>query len=651
MVFRKLFEIGKIGGMVLQNRIVMAPMGTGSMQNPDGGFSERLRDYFKARAKGGVGLIMTGATLMTRVTKAEGRKAGNTLFLDATFIGGASELCDVVHQHGAKICIQLTPGEGRLFSYLGEIPLAPSDDLRGIWNPKIVSRAATKEEIGKIIRDYKYVARLAKMAGFDAIEIRAYGGYFVDQFMSSVWNKRTDEYGGDLDGRLRFLMEAIAAVRSSLGRDYPLIVKFTPAHYMEGGRELDEGIEIAIRLEQAGVDALHVDMGCYEVWYHTIPPVHMPLANQLHLAEAVRKAVNIPVISNGNLGIDPQIAEKALQDEKIDFIALGRPLLADPEWARKVESGRLEEIKPCIGCLRCLKRIFEGKYISCAVNPQTGMEKEYQLTQAEHRKSVLVVGGGPGGMEASTVAALRGHHVTLCEKKDVLGGALRVASVPSFKRRMERLIDYYSCQLLKLGVNIELNREIDPETILKTEVDALIIAVGANLVFPDGLAGLSRDRVHTAESVLLGESDLEQLGKRIAIVGGGETGCEIALYLAERGDDISIFIVEMLDGILSDTFISIKLLLEKKLKENGIQVLCNAKLAGIGEGVLYIEQNDSKREIGADSVILAAGYHGNTHLWDKMKGNIGELYPIGDCNNPRAVMDAIWEGFHAARMI
>lgn len=651
MVFEKLFEPGKIGSMVLKNRIIMAPMGPGSMQNPDGGFSERLKDYYKARAKGGVGLIMTGATLMTRVTEAEARKSGSTLFLDFTYVGGASELCDAVHQHGAKICLQVTPGEGRLFSYLGEIPLAASQGLGGIWNSKIVSRGATTKEIGRIIRDYKYAARLAKIAGFDAIEMRAYGGYFVDQFMTSVWNKRTDEYGGNLDGRLRFLMEAIAAVRSSVGKDYPIIVKFTPAHYMEGGRELEEGLEIAKRLEKAGVDALHVDKGCYEVWYHTIPPVHMPLANQLDLSEAVKRIVNIPVISNGNLGIEPHVAETALKSRRTDFIALGRPLLADPHWVTKVQKGTLDEIKPCIGCMRCLERIFAGKYISCAVNPQTGMEKEYQLKQAEHRKSVLVVGGGPGGLEAATVAALRGHDVTLCEKNDFLGGALRLAAVPSFKERMHRLIDFYSSQLRKLGVNIELNREMDANGILEKKADTVIIAVGATPTIPESVAGIGRGRVYTAEEVLSGKCTPKHLGKRIAIVGGGEVGCETALYLAEQNQNLTILIVEMLKTFLSDTFINVKLLLENKLKDNGIQIRCNAKMVEIDENGLLVEENGVKEEITADSIVLSIGYQSNTALRQKLEGKVPELYSIGDCNAPRAVMDAIWEGFHAARMI
>jgi len=652
MRYKRLFEPRKIGEMVVPNRIVMAPMGPGTMQNPDGGFSQRLRDYYEARARGGVGLIMTGATLMTRVTNCEGRKAGSTLFLDATYVGGASELCDAVHRHGARICVQLTPGEGRLFSYRGEIPVAPSDGLKGVWNPRTLSRAATKEEIERIVRDYGYAARLAKAAGFDAIEIRAYGGYFLDQFMSTLWNQRMDEYGGNLDGRLRLLMQAIESVRRSVGKDFPLIVKFTPAHFLEGGRDLEEGLEIARRLEKAGVDALHVDKGCYEVWFHAIPPVHMPLANQLELVKAVKEVVKIPVIANGNLGIDPEVAERALEAGKTDFIGLGRPLLADPEWPNKVRKGELGNIKPCIGCMwGCLKRIFDGKYVSCAVNPQTGMEREFQIEGAVVRKSVLVVGGGPGGMEAARVAALRGHRVTLCEKNPFLGGALRLASAPSFKKRMGLLTDYYARQLATLGVSVELEREMDVDSIVGAKADAVVVAVGAEPVVPARVPGITGNHVHTAEELLLGKVRAERLGERVVIVGGGEVGCETALHLAEQGGGQSIKIIEMLGQILPEAFISVKLLLERRLEESGIRVLCRTRLVGVDAGRIHVEAEGAEKEIDADSVVLAMGYRSHSALGERLKEKELEVYTVGDCNEPRVIMDAVWEGFHVGRMI
>lgn len=650
--FERLFQPGQIGTMEVKNRIVMAPMGQGAMQNPDGGFSERLRDYYEARAKGGVGLIMTGATLMTRVTNTELRRAGATLFLDSTYVGGASEVCDAVHRYGAKMCLQLTPGEGRLWSYGGEVPVAPTAGLRGVWNPKVVSRAATIEEIEKIVKDYGYVARLAKLAGFDAIEIRAYGGYFTDQFMSAIWNKRTDKYGGDLDSRLRFLMETIAVVRKAVGRDYPIIVKFTPAHYVSGGRELEEGLEIARRLEDAGVDALHVDKGCYEVWYHGMPSMHMPLANQIELAEVVKKVVKIPIIAHGKLGVRPEIAEKVLEEGETDFIALGRSLLADPEWVNKVAEGRLKEIKPCIGCMwGCLKRIFEGKYISCAVNPQTGMEREYQLAPAQHRKSVLVIGAGPGGMEAARVAALRGNTVTLYEKEMVLGGALRLASAPSFKKQIQMLIDYYSYQLPALGVRMQLGKNMDADSILQRKADAVIIAVGASPVVPEQISGITRGNVYTVEDVLLGKIGVMQLGKNVVIVGGGEIGCEIALHLAETGSNLNIAIIEMLEQIMTDSFISVKLLLEQRLKDSGIQTLCNTRLLKVGEMNITIKREGLTTEMPADSVVVAMGYQGNTSLGKELKRKVVELYLIGDGKKPGRVLDAIWDGFHVGRIV
>ncbi|MFC1895825.1 FAD-dependent oxidoreductase [Thermodesulfobacteriota bacterium] len=651
MAFQVLFEPGNIGSMTLRNRIVMAPMGTGAMQNPDGGFSRRLRDYYEARARGGAGLIMTGSTLMTRVTGAEARRAGATLFLDATYVGGASELCDAVHRHGAKMCIQLTPGEGRLFSYGSESPVAPSDGIRGVWNPRTSSRAASREEIGRIVQDYGTTARLAKSAGFDAIELRAYGGYFVDQFMSSLWNSRDDEYGGDLDGRLKFLMEAIAAVRRGVGQEYPLIVKFTPDHFMEGGRQLEEGLEIARKLEEAGVDALHVDKGCYEVWYHAIAPVHMPLANQIDLAEAVKKAVTIPVIANGKLGVEPGVAAKALHQGKADFIALGRSLLADPDWPRKARNGTPSDIKPCIGCNCCLRRIFEGKYVSCAVNPQTGMEKELRVHPAATPKSVLVIGGGPGGMEAARTAALRGHTVMLCEKGAKLGGALRLASAPPFKRQMAALVDYYAHRLPALGVEIQLGKEMDCPAILERNADTVIVASGAGPMVPGHIADSTTSSVFMAEDVLLGKATPEQLGTKVVVVGGGEVGCETALHVAGLGSQVSVTIIEMLRRILPKTFINTRLLLEDMLRERAIRVHTDARLISVSEKKILVEQEGSEREIEADSVVLAVGYRSEASLAEELNGKVEELFTVGDCNEPRAVLDAVWEGFHAGRQV
>ncbi len=648
-MFEELFKPGKIGTMTLKNRIFMTPMGTGSMQNPDGGFSERLRDYFEARAKGGAALIITGSTLMTHATNSEPRKSLSTVFYDRTYVNGASEMCDAVHRWGCKACIQLTPGDGRLWTFVGETPVSSSDGLPTVIGPLVKSRAATLDEIKRIIDDYRIVASLCKVAGFDAIEIRAYGGYFTDQFMTAAWNKRQDEYGGNLDGRLKILMDMIEAVKQGAGEDYPLIVKISPRHYFDGGRSIEEGIEIAKRLEAAGVDAIHVEKGSYENWWDVIPPAHIPFANQLDISQAVKNAIKIPVMAHGKLGIKPELAESALKEGKTDFVGLGRTLLADPEWPNKVKEGRLQDIRPCIGCqMGCLNRIFNDKYVSCAVNPQTGNERERRLTPAEKRKRVMVVGGGPGGMEAALVASTRGHDVTLYEKALELGGALLPGGMMHFKKQIEMLRKYYVLQLAKSGVKVKCGQEVNADFIVAEKPDVVILASGAKPRIPQEIHGIKSPYVYTVEQVLLEQCNISSLGPEVIIAGGGELGCEMAVYLAEKSPNLDITIVEMLEDIAAGAFVNIKWYLERKINELGIKVKLNSKILQISNKNVTLENGTS---LAADSVILALGYESDHELADSLKGKGIELHVIGDCVKPRKIIDAVWEGFEAARII
>jgi 2-enoate reductase len=649
-MFEKLFEPGKIGTMELKNRIVMMPMGNGYMESPDGGFSQRTRDYFEARARGGTGLIMTGSTVMTRVTESEGRKSISTLFLDHTYVGGASETCDAVHRHGAKICIQLTAGDGRLWTW-GPTPLSASDGLPSVFDANVKSRAATTGEVEKIIEDWGIVAGLCKTAGFDAIEIRAYGGYFTDQFMTALWNHRTDRFGGDLAGRMRYPMEIIKVIRKACGDDYPIVFKFTPDHGFEGGRTIEEGIRIARMVQDAGVDALHIDYGSWENHYVVIPPVHQPFANQIWLAERIRQVVDIPVIAHGKLGNKPEIAEQVLREGKTDYVGLGRSLLADPEWANKVREGRLADIKPCIGCQKgCLGRIFEGKYVSCAVNPQTGMERDFRLTPAERKKTVLVVGGGPGGAEAARVAAVRGHDVTLCDKNPTLGGQIRAASVHGVKEQLHLLADYYSVQLAKTGVKVELGKAMDAAEVARRKPDVVILATGATPILPVPEGADRPDNAYTVEDVLLDRGQID-LGSKVVVVGGGEMGCEIALHLVQKHRGLSVTLVEQFGELATNAFHSTRLLLKKRVEESGITVMFNTRLAEVGKGKVTVEAGDKRKSVDADAVVFAVGYRSNEVLAEALRGAVPELYTIGDCNKPRQVLGAVWEGFHAARVL
>lgn len=479
----KLFESGKIGKLNIKNRIIMSAMGCGALVEPDGRLSQRGIDYFVARAKGGVGLIVTSVCLVSRACEPLPINPLVPYLIadDKIYTGWLDDLSEAIHDCGAKVALQLSAGMGRALSPkdLGQggirSPIAPSP-LPWFADPSIMTRELTTKEVESLVQAFEFTAEVVRTTGIDAIELHCHGGYLIDQFQTGLWNKRTDRYGGDLEGRLRFLVEIMRRIKKVLGADFPLIIKFGLTHYFEGGREIEEGLEIARRLKDAGVDALCVDAGSHETLYWLIPSQFQPPGCTADLAEMVKKVVDIPVVAVGKLGY-PQLAERVLQEGKADFIALGRTLLADPEWPNKVKGGRLEDIRPCIGCLEgCRRRVHEGKAISCTVNPTTGKEKELAIRTAEKKKTVLVIGGGPGGMEAAMVAALRGHRVTLWEKSDALGGNLIPASVPSFKQDYRSLIHYLSTQMEKLGVDIRLRQEAIPELIMEMMPEVLLIA-------------------------------------------------------------------------------------------------------------------------------------------------------------------------------
>ncbi|NQT48879.1 MAG: FAD-dependent oxidoreductase, partial [Chloroflexi bacterium] len=354
----------------------------------------------------------------------------------------------------------------------------------------------------------------------------------------------------------------------------------------------------------------------------------------------------LPVIAHGKLGY-PDVAESVLQEGKSDFVALGRPLLADPDWALKVKQGRPEDIIPCIGDLEgCLGRTHALKYLSCTVNPITGMEREYALTPAEKRKSVLVIGGGPGGMEAARVAALRGHEVALWEKCTELGGNMLPASAPDFKADVRRLIDYLSTQVKKLGVKVELNKEATADLVLQLKPDVVILAAGASPLIPEA-PGMKGANVSTAPDVLLGK---KEIGQRVLVAGGGVVGCETAVYLAKQGKKVTV--VEMMEDLLPETMNPIsKMALMAMVAESGVEALTGTTLVEATADGASVETGGSRREFKADSVVLALGFKANQSLQNGLEGKVPELYAIGDCVEPGKILNAIWQGFHASRLI
>jgi len=653
---QKLFQPGRIGKLSIRNRIVMAPMGLIGLTEPDGRILQRAIDYYTERAKGGVGLIVTGLFLpILDIESGPLKKLGISLIprVDSPdVIPLLRELTDSVHRYGAKIAIQLTAGFGRvlnphLLALIGIDTTVGPSAMPNVWDLKVITRELTTEEVEAIVRSFITAAEIVKAAGFDAVELHGHEGYLMDQFTTSLWNKRKDKYGGDLDGRLRFSLEIIRNIKEIAGKDFPVIYRYAINHYIEGGRGVEESLEIARRLEKAGVDALHVDAGCYDDWYWPHPPIYQPPGCMVDMAEKAKRVVGIPVIAVGKLGY-PELAERILREEKADFVAMGRSLLADPEWPLKVKEGRLEDIRPCIGCHDgCLARVISGAAISCAINPATGNEKEFTVTLAEKPKSVLVVGGGIAGMEAAMVAALRGHGVTLYEKRDRLGGHLIEGSVPAFKSDIKLLNDYYTTQLGKLGIKIELRKEVTPELVQKMKPDVAIIATGSTMIVPE-IPGIEKSIVVSAIDLLLGR---KKAGERVVIAGGGLIGCETAIYLAQQGKRVTI--VEMLEEIIPDVFEANKQYLFKMLAENGVNVLTNTNLVRVkDDGAVVINQfRRYEAKLPADTIVIAMGLKPERGLVKALEGKVKELHTIGDCEGPGRIMDAVWGAFNITRTL
>jgi len=648
----QLFTPHNIGKLKVKNRIVMAPMAIGGLVEPDGRMTQQAIDYYQERARGGTGLIITSLTTIdNRVSPF--LLDGWAVFprLDSGIhLPRLSKLADAVHDYGGKIAIQLTAGFGRVAAHFllrDTQPAAPSA-VPCFWDSRINTRALTIDEIEKLVNSFKIAGRMAKVAGLDAIELHGHEGYLLDQFKTELWNKREDKYGGDLTGRLRFPMEVIRAVKKGAGEDFPVIYRFGLTHYLEGGREIEEGLEIAKRLESFGADALHVDAGSYDTWYWAHPPIYLESGCMIDLAAAVKKVVGIPVIAVGKLG-KAELAERVLNEDKADFVAMGRPLLADPHWPAKVREKKLEDIRPCIGDHDgCLGRAFKGKPLSCSVNPTVGLEAELTLTPATETLSVLVVGGGPAGMEAARVAAIRGHTVTLWERADRLGGNLIPASKPDFKKDIRELIQYFSVQLPKVGVDVRLKQEAAPDLEKKIRPDAVIVATGARAIIPD-VPGVRQENVVTAMDALSSVRHVDDW-RDVAVIGGGYIGCDTAAYLAGKGCKVTV--VEALPNILGDMFLANRQYLLGMLKKLEVKVITGKSLAEINGNDLTLSGNGDETEtLKADGIVLAVGLNPRLELTGELEGKVERLYAIGDCVHPRSVFNAVKEGFRLSRLI
>ena len=635
-----LFDKTYIGKMKLKNRVFMSPMGTTG--EADGAYNIDAINYFMERAKGGAGLIITGANVVS--TKYEPRPC--TELSDFHHVERLNMLIDRCHHYGAKVCVQLSPGLGRQQFTDPFTPPYSAGSVGSFWFPDLICKPFTKEDIQYLVGKVGYSASLAVMAGADAVELHAYGGYLLDQFQSKQWNNRTDEYGGSLENRMRFTLECIEAIKKNIPDTVPLLVKFTPDQRVEGFRDLSEGIEMAKILEKAGVDALHVDTGCYEEWYQAITTVYSKPGHKLDVQKAIKDVVSVPVLGDGKL-FDPKLAEKVVNDGILDYVGLGHEMLADPHWVNKVKKNQLEDITPCVGCNECLLSGFSGKHYYCAVNPTCYAEKEYALpADTGLKRKVLIIGGGPAGMEAAITAKRRGFEVDLWEKADKLGGTLWPAGGPDFKADVLKLITYLETQCHKLGVNISLNKAATKDNIKGLDYDRIILATGANPAMPP-IEGIEK-------TVLATDYLTHQVttGDNVIIIGAGLAGSEAACDLAGQGKNTVL--IEMLPDILAlaNHCLNNDQHLRNMIKDRGVNVVTGAKVTKITDDSITYEKDGEVHTVSCDTVLNAAGFKPNNQLEDLLEEEYDDkVVVIGDAVAPRKILTAIHEGYHAIRVM
>ncbi len=648
-----LFQPGRIGNVELKNRIVMAAMGTMGPHIGYGGiFSDRLVTYYERRAKGGTGLIITGLSLAGSTPEPweiDGVNP-NIVFDSPWRVPNFLELTERVHDFGAKIFAQLTAGWGRVFpgtlaeqlARKGAQFVAASEGPL-FWKPEIIARELTTPEVDDLVRAFGRAAIIAKQGGFDGVELHAHEGYLMDQFSTALWNRRTDKYGGNLAGRMHFVLSIIGAIRRSAGDDFPIIHRFGLEHKIPGGRTIDEGIEIAKILEKAGVAGLHVDAGCFENWFWPHPPEYQPPGCMVDMAATVRPYVKIPVITVGRLGY-PDLANRVIEEGKADFVALGRPLLADPDFAAKARKGEDKEIRPCIGCHECFARLRSRKSLSCAVNPQCGDEERLTVGSSAIRKKVMVVGGGIAGMEAARVCSVRGHEVILYERSDRLGGSLHSAGSADFKQDIARLLAYQVGQLERSGnVRIRLMSDATPDVVRSENPDVLFVATGSAPLCEADIQGVGNAQWVTPDDVY---RDNFPAGVHACIVGGGSVGCETSLYLAQKG--WLVVVLEMLEGVAADLFEANKMMLLGLLKRHGVNIVTRSKVKELGASFVLADTPDGERKFPADLVVLCTGRQPLNDLVEEARQLVGEVYVIGDSVAPRKIKDAMWEAYKLA---
>ena len=639
-----LFEAFDLGRLHIKNRYAVCPMGT--LHGEDGGVDAAQKAYIVERAKGGFGIVYPSAHTVT-LKYEQPMFSGNYLCTES-HQAALKDLVDEVHKYGALFALQLTPGYGRVnaglpFEYNG-LPVTThvsASDNTVFYYPNFKCKVLTVEEIHELVEDMGRAAAMAKAAGVDILEIHAYGGYLIDQFMSKIWNRRTDEYGGSFENRMRFFFQCFDAVRNAVGPEFPMSVKFTPQHGIPGGRTFeDEGIKIAELLDNMDIEYIHLDDGCYERWNKAIPGAYDKAGGCLEVAKRLREAgIKKPFMIQDKM-VDPKMAEEAVESGLAAIVGLGKQSIADPHYPEKLLRGDIVDIKFCTACCECLNGAD-----SCAANPCYRHELEYgELGQTANPRRILVIGGGPGGMYTAKTAALAGHEVELWEKDTTLGGNINAAGGPDFKIDMHRFNENLQKQVYKAGVKVRLMKEADGSSVAAFKPDIVIVAAGSKPFTPP-IPGADKDCVVNAVDVLNGSAGT---GDNVVVIGGGEVGFEAALYLTREGKNV--ILLEMQDDILTGSMaMNQRKSLLDMVEEYKLPYKTGINVSEIGEGFVTAADAEGSKTIRCDTVVMATGFRSDSVLADELKAAGLTVYTIGDYNSPRKVVNATGEGYSIIR--
>ncbi len=642
----------------MKNRIATPPM-IACMATPDGFVTREMIAFYQSFARGGAGIVTIGDSAVD-FDYARGH-FGQLNLGDDRIIGGLSNLVEAIQKYGAKISIELDHS-GRLSPPRvigGKNPIGPSpiptkgEEMMAQAEGREVVRVTEMDQelINRVVENFADASYRCMVSGFEMVTIHGGHGQLLSQFVSPLANKRTDKYGGSLENRARFVIEVLAAVRRKVSDRLALEYRISADELAPGGMHEEETIAF-LKIIEDQIDLINVSVGgmISEPKYlaHMAQPTYFPHAYNVHRAEKIKKSVRVPVTCVGSI-IDLAMAENIIAEGKADIVAMGRAHIADPNIVNKTYRGETDTIRPCLRCNVCGERPKDFFPVRCAVNPIMGREVEYgYLRPAEKKKKVIIVGGGPAGMEAAVIASSRGHQVTLYEKEEELGGALRAAAAPEFKADMKKYLDWMIRQTRRAPIEVKLSTEATADSIKAIKPDALILAVGAEPVIPN-MPGINNSNAVWAGNV---GSEKGNIGMRVVVAGAGLTGCEIALHLAQQGKTVTVIDMISESEIAKDTTFVGRIALMELLDKQGVEFRTEIILKEITDkGVKIVDKDGNHHEIPADTIVISLGVKPRRETVQLLRDLVQEVYVIGDCASPRTLMAAIHDAFTVAAEI